>query len=87
MSCTAQRRSVWRIAFAALLLTAGPALIKLAAYARQNGLAHALRELGKLERTIFALDWLQDMLVVVDTWSDQGTAEVGRGPSTAVQMA
>jgi TnpA family transposase len=35
-------------------------LRKLAAYPRQNGLAHALRELGKLERTIFTLDWMQD---------------------------
>jgi hypothetical protein len=30
------------------------------AYQRQNGLAHALRELGKVERTLFTLDWLQD---------------------------
>lgn len=35
-------------------------LRKLTAYPRQNSLAHALRELGKLERTIFTLDWLQD---------------------------
>ena len=35
-------------------------LRKLAAYPRQNGLAHALRELGKLERTLFTLDWLHD---------------------------
>ena len=31
-----------------------------AAYPRQNGLALALRELGKLERTFFTLQWLQD---------------------------
>lgn len=41
-------------------VTASVILRKLAAYPRQNGLAHALRELGKLERTIFTLDWLQD---------------------------
>jgi Tn3 transposase DDE domain len=35
-------------------------LRKLAAYPRQNGLALALRELGKLERTLFTLQWLQD---------------------------
>ena len=35
-------------------------LRKLAAYPRQNGLALALRELGKLERTFFTLQWLQD---------------------------
>jgi TnpA family transposase len=39
-------------------VTASVILRKLAAYPRQNGLAHALRELGKLERTLFTLDWL-----------------------------
>jgi len=29
-------------------------------YPRQNGLAAALRELGRLERTLFTLDWLED---------------------------
>ena len=33
---------------------------KLCSYRRQNGLAHALRELGKVERTLFTLDWMQD---------------------------
>lgn len=37
-------------------VTASVILRKLAAYPRQNGLAHALRELGKLERTIFTLE-------------------------------
>jgi TnpA family transposase len=41
-------------------VTASVILRKLAAYPRQNGLAQALRELGKLERTLFTLDWLQD---------------------------
>ena len=41
-------------------VTASVILRKLAAYPRQNGLALALRELGKLERTLFTLDWLQD---------------------------
>ncbi len=35
-------------------------LKKLAAYPRQNGLAKALRELGRIERTLFTLDWLED---------------------------
>jgi len=35
-------------------------LRKLSAYPRQNGLALALKELGKLERTLFTLQWLQD---------------------------
>ena len=35
-------------------------LRKLGAYPRQNGLAVALRELGRIERTLFALEWLQN---------------------------
>ena len=33
--------------------------VKLGSYPRQNGLAVALRELGRIERTLFALDWMQ----------------------------
>ena len=36
-------------------------LRKLSAYPRQSGLALALREVGRLERSIFMLDWLQDI--------------------------
>jgi TnpA family transposase len=36
-------------------------LRQLASYPRQNGLAAALRELGRLERTLFTLDWLGDV--------------------------
>jgi TnpA family transposase len=39
-------------------VTASVILRKLAAYPRHNGLALALRELGKLERTLFTLQWL-----------------------------
>jgi TnpA family transposase len=34
-------------------------LRKLAAYARQNQLHLALQELGRIERTLFILDWLE----------------------------
>ncbi|MBP9940618.1 MAG: Tn3 family transposase, partial [Comamonas sp.] len=34
---------------------------KLASYPRQNGLAIALREIGRIERTLFILDWLQSV--------------------------
>ena len=34
---------------------------KLGSYPRRNGLAVALRELGRIERTLFILDWLQSM--------------------------
>ncbi|QFI69855.1 Mobile element protein [Sinorhizobium alkalisoli] len=36
-------------------------LRKLAAYPRKNSLALALREVGRLERSIFMLDWLSDI--------------------------
>ena len=36
-------------------------LRKLGSYPRQNGLAVALRELGRIERTLFILDWLQSV--------------------------
>ncbi len=35
-------------------------LRKIGSYPCQNGLATALRELGRLERTLFTLDWMQN---------------------------
>ena len=35
-------------------------LRRLAAFPRQNGMANALREVGRIERTLFALDWISD---------------------------
>jgi TnpA family transposase len=40
--------------------TASGMLRRLAAYPRQNGLAVALREIGRIERTLFTLDWIRD---------------------------
>jgi TnpA family transposase len=34
-------------------------LRKLGSYPRQNNLALALRELGRIERTLFTIDWLE----------------------------
>ena len=42
-------------------VTASLMLRKLGSYPRQNGLALALRELGRIERTLFILDWLQNI--------------------------
>jgi len=42
-------------------VTASLMLRKLASYPRQNGLALALRELGRIERSLFILDWLQNV--------------------------
>ena len=42
-------------------VTASAILQKLSAYPRQNGLAVALREIGRIERTLFTLDWLKNI--------------------------
>ena len=41
-------------------VSASMILGKLANYPRQSGLAKALREIGRIERTLFTLRWLQD---------------------------
>lgn len=41
-------------------VTASLMLKKLAAYPRQNSLAWALREIGRVEKTLFSLDWFQN---------------------------
>lgn len=50
-------------------------LRKLGNYPRQNGLAVALRELGRIERTLFILDWLLERLygTVSHCWNSQRT--------------
>jgi len=42
--------------------TVAPSVLmrQLAAYPRQNALTKALREIGRLERTLFTLDWISD---------------------------
>jgi TnpA family transposase len=41
-------------------VTASLILRKLGSYPRQNRLALALREIGRMERTLFMLQWLRD---------------------------
>lgn len=43
------------------LTTASAMLKRLSAFPRANGLAVALREVGRLERSIFMLNWLRDL--------------------------
>jgi TnpA family transposase len=43
------------------MVTASLMLKKLGSYSRQNGLAVALRELGRIERTLLILGWLQSV--------------------------
>lgn len=42
-------------------MTASLMLHKLSSFARQNGLAVALRGLGRIERSLFIRDWLQSL--------------------------
>jgi TnpA family transposase len=49
-------------------------LKRLGAYPRQNGLALALREIGRIERTLFTLDWLERPGL-----RRQATAELNKG--------
>ena len=51
-------------------------LRRLGAYPRQNGLALALREIGRIERTLHALDWLEQPAL-----RRQATAELNKGES------
>jgi TnpA family transposase len=49
-------------------------LKRLGAYPRQNGLALALREIGRIERTVFTLEWLERPEL-----RRQATAELNKG--------
>jgi TnpA family transposase len=51
-------------------------LKRLGAYPRQNGLALALREIGRIERTLYVLDWLERAPL-----RRQTTAELNKGES------
>ncbi len=42
------------------IVTASLLVRKLVSYPRQNRLALAMRELGRIERTLFLLNWMQD---------------------------
>jgi TnpA family transposase len=45
------------------VVSASLILQRLSAYPRQNGLALALREVGRIQRTLLILDWLDDPLL------------------------
>jgi TnpA family transposase len=57
-------------------VTASLIMRQLAAYPRQNGVAAALCELGRLERTLFTLDWIEDPELRRDT-----SRELNKGES------
>ena len=56
----ARWQAILRIVASIRTVTASAIMRQLAAYPRQNGVAAALRELGRLERTLFTLDWIED---------------------------
>jgi TnpA family transposase len=53
---------ILRVAASIKAGTVAPSVLmrRLAAYPKQNALAKALREIGRLERTLFTLDWISD---------------------------
>jgi len=67
---------VLRLAASVRTGTASASLLlkRLSAYPRQNGLALALREIGRIERTLFTLDWLE-----MPELRRQTTAELNKG--------
>ena len=61
-------------------VTASLIMRQLAAYPRQNGVAAALRELGRLERTLFTLDWISDPELRRETGQELNKGEVPQQP-------
>jgi TnpA family transposase len=58
------------------VVSASLILKRLGSYPRQNGLALALREIGRIERTLYTLDWLEQPQL-----RRQATAELNKGES------
>ena len=65
-------------------VTASLIMRQLASYPRQNSVAAALRELGRLERTLFTLDWIEDPALRRDTGRELNKGESRNSLSRAV---
>ena len=65
-------------------VTASLIMRQLASYPRQNGVAAALRELGRLERTLFTLDWIEDPELRRDTGRELNKGESRNNLARAV---
>src|SRR3546814_19527156 len=60
--------------------TVTPSLIlkKLSAYRQQNSLAASLREIGRIERTLFTLRWFEDPALRRTVTAELNKGEIGR---------
>jgi TnpA family transposase len=56
-------------------VTASLILRKLGSYPHQHSLALALREIGRMERTLFTLEWLRDRAQTARDCRTQGEAK------------
>lgn len=65
-------------------VTASVIMRQLAAYPRQNGVAMALREFGRMERTLFTLDWLEDPQLRRQTTQELNKGEARNSLARAV---
>jgi TnpA family transposase len=65
-------------------VTASLIMRQLAAYPRQNGVAAALRELGRLERTLFTLDWISNPTLRRETGQELNKGEARNSLARAV---
>ncbi len=57
---------------------------KLASYARENRLGVAMRELGRIERTLFLLDWMTDPVQRARVQAGLNKGETRNAPAQAV---
>ena len=64
-------------------MTASLILRKLGSYPHQHSLALALREIGRMERTLFTLEWLRDRAQRARDCRTQGEA---KSPSSHVSQ-
>jgi TnpA family transposase len=65
-------------------VTASLIMRQLAAYPRQNGVAAALRELGRLERALFTLDWISEPELRRETGHELNKGEARNSLARAV---
>jgi TnpA family transposase len=65
-------------------VTASLIMRQLASHPRQNGVAAALRELGRLERTLFTLDWIDDPELRCTTGQELNKGEARNSLARAV---